>query len=153
MEWFGFGIYSYLAVTLGKVFFPEIEGTTQLVYTFATFAVAFLVRPFGGMFFDMLGDRIGRKKILAITLTMIALATLSIRLIPSYASIGDGVSHFSSLHLSDLLAFICGTSWKKPLRLNQWKKIKQKKYQSRKYFFTTKSHYWLVWSLFSFITL
>jgi MHS family proline/betaine transporter-like MFS transporter len=88
MEWFDFGIYSYLAVTIGKVFFPEMNGSLQLVYTFATFAVAFIVRPFGGLFFGMLGDRLGRKKILSITLLMMALATLSIGLIPSYASIG-----------------------------------------------------------------
>jgi len=88
MEWFDFGTYSYLAVILGKVFFPEMQGTSQLVYTFATFAVAFLVRPIGGMFFGMLGDRWGRKKVLAITLIMMALATLSIGLIPSYHSIG-----------------------------------------------------------------
>jgi MHS family proline/betaine transporter-like MFS transporter len=88
MEWFDFGIYSYLAVTIGKVFFPALTGPLQLVYTFATFAVAFIVRPFGGMFFGMLGDRLGRKKILSITLVMMALATLSIGLIPSYASIG-----------------------------------------------------------------
>ncbi|PZE19905.1 MFS transporter [Paenibacillus xerothermodurans] len=87
-EWFDFGIYSYLAVTIGQVFFPEMHGPLQLVYTFATFAVAFIVRPFGGMFFGMLGDRLGRKKILSITLVMMALATLSIGLIPSYASIG-----------------------------------------------------------------
>src|SRR5699024_7841878 len=47
-----------------------------------------LVRPIGGMFFGMLGDRMGRKKILAITLIMMAVATLSIGFIPSYASIG-----------------------------------------------------------------
>lgn len=92
MEWFDFGIYSYLAVTLGKVFFPEMTGSMQLVYTFATFAVAFIVRPIGGMFFGMLGDRLGRKKILAITLVMMALATLSIGLIPSYQSIGTAAS-------------------------------------------------------------
>lgn len=92
MEWFDFGIYSYLAVTLGKVFFPEMNGTVQLVYTFATFAVAFLVRPIGGVFFGMLGDRLGRKRILAITLVLMALATLSIGLIPSYAAIGTTAS-------------------------------------------------------------
>jgi MHS family proline/betaine transporter-like MFS transporter len=88
MEWFDFGIYSYLAVTIGKVFFPEMNGRLQLVYTFATFAVAFIVRPIGGIIFGMLGDRLGRKKILATTLMMMALATLSIGLIPSYATIG-----------------------------------------------------------------
>ncbi|MBP1934343.1 glycine betaine/L-proline transporter ProP [Ammoniphilus resinae] len=88
MEWFDFGIYSYLAVTIGMVFFPALSGPTQLVYTFATFSVAFLVRPLGGLFFGMLGDRLGRKKILSITLVIMALSTLSIGLIPSYASIG-----------------------------------------------------------------
>ncbi|MGD6817224.1 MFS transporter [Metabacillus sp. 113a] len=88
MEWFDFGIYSYLAVTIGKVFFPEVDGPMQLVYAFATFAVAFLVRPIGGIFFGMLGDRMGRKKVLAITLVMMAIATLAIGLIPSYESIG-----------------------------------------------------------------
>ncbi|RDI42163.1 MFS transporter [Falsibacillus pallidus] len=88
MEWFDFGIYSYLAVTIGKVFFSDLNDSAQLVYTFATFAVAFLVRPIGGMFFGMLGDKLGRKKILAITLVIMALSTLSIGLIPSYNSIG-----------------------------------------------------------------
>lgn len=45
MEWFDFGIYSYLAVTIGHVFFPSGNDTTQLLSSFATFAVAFLVRP------------------------------------------------------------------------------------------------------------
>lgn len=88
MEWFDFGLYSYLAVTIGKVFFPEIDPSFQLIYSFATFAVAFIARPVGGLIFGMLGDRIGRKKILSITLIMMAISTLSIGLIPSYASIG-----------------------------------------------------------------
>src|SRR5699024_1744752 len=64
MEWFDFGIYSYLAAIMGKVFYPESAAGTQLILAFATFAIAFLVRPIGGMFFGMLGDRLGRKKIL-----------------------------------------------------------------------------------------
>jgi MHS family proline/betaine transporter-like MFS transporter len=88
MEWFDFGIYSYLATTIGKVFFPQFTGSAQLLYSLATFAIAFLVRPIGGMFFGTLGDRIGRKKVLTFTLLLMALATLSIGLIPGYASIG-----------------------------------------------------------------
>jgi MFS transporter, MHS family, proline/betaine transporter len=88
MEWFDFGIYSFLAVIMGKVFFPEMSGSLQLVYTFATFSAAFLVRPIGGMIFGRLGDRIGRKKILTIAFVMMALATLSIGLIPGYATAG-----------------------------------------------------------------
>lgn len=86
MEWFDFGIYSYLAVTIGHVFFPSGNDTVQLLSSFATFAVAFLVRPLGGMFFGPMGDRLGRKKVLALTMILMALGTFCIGLIPSYAS-------------------------------------------------------------------
>ncbi|ALC22955.1 glycine betaine/L-proline transporter ProP [Streptomyces pristinaespiralis] len=88
MEWFDFGIYSYLAVTIGHVFFPSENDTVQLLSSFATFAVAFLVRPLGGMVFGPLGDKIGRKKVLAATMILMAIGTGAIGLIPSYASIG-----------------------------------------------------------------
>ncbi|NLE80517.1 MAG: MFS transporter, partial [Rhodococcus sp.] len=88
MEWFDFGVYAYLATTIGKVFFPEASGTAQLLSTFAIFAAAFLVRPLGGFFFGPLGDRIGRKKVLATTIIMMAGSTFFIGLIPSYESIG-----------------------------------------------------------------
>ncbi|MEU7040521.1 glycine betaine/L-proline transporter ProP [Streptomyces varsoviensis] len=87
MEWFDFGIYSYLAVTIGKVFFPSGNDTAQLLSSFATFAAAFLVRPLGGMVFGPLGDRIGRKKVLSLTMIMMASSTLAIGLIPGYQSI------------------------------------------------------------------
>ncbi|MFD5745932.1 glycine betaine/L-proline transporter ProP [Streptomyces sp. NPDC127033] len=88
MEWFDFGIYSYLAVTIGHVFFPSGNPTIELLSSFATFAVAFLVRPLGGMFFGPMGDRLGRKKVLALTMMLMALGTFAIGLIPSYATIG-----------------------------------------------------------------
>ncbi len=88
MEWFDFGIYSYLAVTIGHVFFPPGNDTAQLLSSFATFAVAFLVRPIGGMVFGPMGDRLGRKKVLALTMIMMAIGTFAIGLIPSYATIG-----------------------------------------------------------------
>ncbi|WP_327308924.1 MFS transporter [Streptomyces sp. NBC_01298] len=88
MEWFDFGIYSYLAVTLGHVFFPSGNDTTQLLSSFATFAVAFLVRPLGGMFFGPMGDRLGRKRVLALTMIMMAVGTFAIGLIPSHETIG-----------------------------------------------------------------
>ncbi|WP_295515196.1 glycine betaine/L-proline transporter ProP [uncultured Pseudomonas sp.] len=88
MEWFDFGVYGYLAVTLGKVFFPDGNAAAQLIATFATFTVAFLVRPLGGMVFGPLGDKYGRQKVLALTMIMMALGTFSIGLIPSYESIG-----------------------------------------------------------------
>ncbi|WP_175916716.1 MULTISPECIES: glycine betaine/L-proline transporter ProP [unclassified Burkholderia] len=88
MEWFDFGVYSYIAVTLGKVFFPSSSPSAQLLATFGTFAAAFLVRPLGGMVFGPLGDRIGRQRVLAATMIMMAVGTFAIGLIPSYTSIG-----------------------------------------------------------------
>ncbi|WP_029684921.1 glycine betaine/L-proline transporter ProP [Tatumella saanichensis] len=88
MEWFDFGVFSYLAVTIGKVFFSNASSAAQLIATFGTFAAAFLVRPVGGLVFGPLGDRYGRQKILAITMIMMAIGTFCIGLIPSYDSIG-----------------------------------------------------------------
>ncbi|MCX4550851.1 glycine betaine/L-proline transporter ProP [Streptomyces sp. NBC_01267] len=88
MEWFDFGIYSYLAATIGHVFFPSGSSTVQLLSSFATFAVAFLIRPVGGMVFGPMGDKIGRKKVLAMTMIMMAIGTFAIGILPSYAAIG-----------------------------------------------------------------
>ncbi|MFF4896178.1 MFS transporter [Streptomyces sp. NPDC001068] len=88
MEWFDFGVYSYLAATIGKVFFPGASPGAQVISSFATFAAAFVVRPLGGLFFGPLGDRVGRQKVLATTMIMMALGTFAIGLIPSYATIG-----------------------------------------------------------------
>ncbi|MGW8379989.1 MFS transporter [Streptomyces sp. ODS28] len=87
MEWFDFGIYAYLAVTIGKVFFPGTPAA-QLLLSFTTFAASFLVRPLGGLFFGPLGDRIGRKKVLALTMIMMAIGTFCIGLLPTYSAIG-----------------------------------------------------------------
>ena len=88
MEWFDFGVYAYLATTIGQVVFPDASGSAQLLSTFAIFAAAFIVRPLGGLFFGPLGDRIGRKKVLATTIILMAGSTFAIGLIPSYESIG-----------------------------------------------------------------
>lgn len=88
MEWFDFGVYAYLAGTLGKVFFPSSSPGTQVVSTFATFAAAFLVRPLGGLVFGPLGDRVGRQKVLAVTMIMMAASTFAVGFLPTYAAVG-----------------------------------------------------------------
>ncbi|MFJ9037031.1 glycine betaine/L-proline transporter ProP [Streptomyces sp. NPDC102406] len=88
MEWFDFGVYAYLAGTIGKVFFPSSSPGAQVVSTFATFAAAFLVRPLGGLVFGPLGDRVGRQRVLAATMIMMAASTFAVGFLPSYASIG-----------------------------------------------------------------
>lgn len=88
MEWFDFGVYAYIAVILGQVFFPGSSGAVQLISTFGTFAAAFLIRPIGGIVLGPMGDKIGRQKVLAFTMIVMALCTFCIGLIPSYATIG-----------------------------------------------------------------
>ena len=60
MEWFDFGVYGFVAYALGKVFFPGADPSVQMVAALATFSVPFLIRPLGGLFFGMLGDKYGR---------------------------------------------------------------------------------------------
>lgn len=88
MEWFDFGVYAYLASTLGKVFFPSTNPTAQILATFGAFAAAFVMRPVGAMILGPLGDRLGRQKILAFTIIIMSIATFSIGLIPDYQRIG-----------------------------------------------------------------
>lgn len=88
IEFYDFTLYGLSAVTLSHLFFPGDNALAGLLATFATFGVAFLVRPLGGMFFGALGDRIGRRKVLFITLMSIGVATAAIGLLPTYATVG-----------------------------------------------------------------
>jgi MHS family proline/betaine transporter-like MFS transporter len=87
-EWYDFGVYAYLVPTIEKVFFSGLPKSVAVIYTFGVFAVSFLVRPLGGFIFGPLGDRIGRTKVLAITVIMMAAGTTVLGLLPSYAAIG-----------------------------------------------------------------
>ena len=87
-EWYDFGIYSYLAaVALQYVFFPD-AGNWAAVFTLGTFAAAFVARPLGGIILGPLGDRIGRTKVLAVTVLLMAIATALLGLVPSHGTIG-----------------------------------------------------------------
>ncbi|WP_010485460.1 MFS transporter [Pseudomonas sp. S9] len=88
VEWFDFAVYGFLAVTIASLFFPAGNAALALLQTFAVFAVSFALRPLGGIFFGTLGDKIGRKRVLAITVLMMAGATAMIGLLPTYAAIG-----------------------------------------------------------------
>lgn len=88
MEWFDFGVYGFLAYILGQVFFSNASPSVQVVAALATFSVPFLVRPLGGVVFGLLGDKLGRQKVLSMTIVIMSLSTFCIGLIPSYATIG-----------------------------------------------------------------
>jgi MHS family proline/betaine transporter-like MFS transporter len=86
-EWFDYGIYAYGVTYISAALFP---GNTDeaVLFALATFAISFLVRPLGGLFWGPLGDRIGRKSVLALTILLMAGATFGVGLIPSYDHIG-----------------------------------------------------------------
>ncbi|GGI42361.1 MFS transporter [Mammaliicoccus stepanovicii] len=89
MEWFDFGLYSYLAIIISKNFFSSVENDElKLIFTFATFAIAFLMRPLGGIIFGRIGDKLGRKTVLTTTIILMAASTLLIGLLPTYDQIG-----------------------------------------------------------------
>ena len=86
-EWFDYGIYAYGVTYISAALFP---GPTDeaVLFALATFAISFLVRPLGGLFWGPLGDRLGRKSVLALTILLMSGATLCVGLIPDHASIG-----------------------------------------------------------------
>jgi metabolite-proton symporter len=86
-EWFDYGLYAYGVTYISVAIFP---GDTQSATLLAlmTFAVSFLVRPLGGLVWGPLGDRLGRKRILALTILLMAGSTFGVALVPTYAAIG-----------------------------------------------------------------
>lgn len=88
VEWYDFLIYGLSAPVLALHFFPTTNPAAALLGTFAIYAVAFFIRPLGGVFFGRLGDRIGRIQILAVTILLMGAATFAIAVLPTYASIG-----------------------------------------------------------------
>ena len=89
IEFFDFYIYATAAVLVfPHLFFPPASPTAQQLASLATFAVAFVARPFGSAFFGHFGDRVGRKTTLVAALLMMGISTVVIGLLPTYASIG-----------------------------------------------------------------
>ncbi|MEE4585764.1 MFS transporter [Streptomyces antimycoticus] len=88
VHWFDWAAYAYLAGTVATVFFPDENSTTGLLAVFGVFAVSFGIRPIGALVFGPLGDRIGRKRTLSLVIFMMSGATLTIGLLPGYATIG-----------------------------------------------------------------
>jgi MFS family permease len=88
MEWYDVGVFGYLITTMGPVFLPEADRAVQNLFLLGTFGATFIARPLGGIFFGWLGDKIGRQKVLAMTLMMMAAATFVVGLLPGYAVLG-----------------------------------------------------------------
>jgi metabolite-proton symporter len=89
IEWYDFFLYgSAAALVFNKLFFPEFDPLTGTLLAFATYALGFVARPVGGIVFGHYGDRIGRKRLLMLSLILMGVATVLIGLLPTYAQIG-----------------------------------------------------------------
>jgi metabolite-proton symporter len=89
IEWYDYHVYSVAsALVIGRLFFTEMDPFTATLAAFATFAIGFIARPLGGVLAGHLGDRIGRKQVMVLTLTMMGAATTLIGLLPTYAQAG-----------------------------------------------------------------
>ena len=88
LEWYDFAVFGYFAAIIGKQFFPAEDQLAALINAFGVFAIGYMMRPLGGMIFGHIGDRIGRKRALQISVLMMAIPTTLLGLLPTYASIG-----------------------------------------------------------------
>jgi MFS family permease len=89
IEWFDYFLYGTMAVIVfGHLFFPTVDPLVSQMLSLTTFALAFLVRPLGGIIFSHIGDRIGRKKTLAVTLSLMGGSTALMGLLPTYDAVG-----------------------------------------------------------------
>lgn len=89
IEWFDYFLYgTAAALVFNKLFFPSFEPVVALLLSYLTFSLTFFIRPIGGVVFAHIGDRIGRKKTLVLTLSLMGGATVAIGLLPTYSAIG-----------------------------------------------------------------
>ena len=88
IEWYDFYIFGSLATVISPLFYPQGNNTIALIAYLSTFAVGFVVRPFGALFFGRIGDLVGRKYAFLVTLLIMGGATALIGFLPTYATIG-----------------------------------------------------------------
>ncbi|WP_034523479.1 MULTISPECIES: MFS transporter [Bifidobacterium] len=88
IEWFDYASYSYFATVIAGVFFPSADRTVALMQTFGVFALSFVLRPVGALFWGHFGDRFGRKRALSLSILLMSGASFLIGCLPSYAVIG-----------------------------------------------------------------
>lgn len=89
VEWYDYFLYGTMAgIVFGPLFFPSDDPLTSTLLSLASFALAFVVRPIGGIIFSHIGDRIGRKKTLVITLSLMGASTAAMGLLPTAAQVG-----------------------------------------------------------------
>jgi len=88
LEWYDFVVFAFLAPVIGARFFPAEDPLSALIHAFAVFAVGYLMRPIGGVLFGHLGDRLGRKRALQLSMVVMAVPTALMAVLPTHAEAG-----------------------------------------------------------------
>jgi MFS transporter, MHS family, proline/betaine transporter len=88
LEWFDFAVYGYFASDIGRQFFPQSSAAAQQLLALAVFAIGFFARPVGGLALGVIGDRIGRRALLTLSIALMGGSTLILGLLPNYQHIG-----------------------------------------------------------------
>lgn len=94
LEWFDWNLYGIFSVYLAVNAFDSADPTSGLLATLAVFAVGFVARPIGGLFFGRLSDRLGRKTILIVTMCLLAASSVALAVMPTYDQVGVVASAF-----------------------------------------------------------
>src|SRR6476469_3598491 len=111
VEWYDFFLYSSAAaLVFNKLFFPTADPLTGTLLAFTTYAIGFLARPVGGLVFGHFGDKIGRKKLLVLSLLLMGGATFAMGLLPTYATVGVAAPILLTL-LRLVQGFALGGEW------------------------------------------
>ncbi len=111
IEWFDFFIYGVAAaLVFNRLFFPEFDPLTGTLLAFSSYALGFAARPLGGVIFGHFGDRVGRKKLLMLSLMIMGLSTAAIGLLPTYQQIGAAAPILLTF-LRILQGFAVGGEW------------------------------------------
>ena len=88
LEWFDFAVFGYFSATIGQQFFPNSSPAAQQLYAFAAFGIGFFARPVGSIVLGLVGDRIGRRALLTLSISLMGGATLAMGLLPTFAQVG-----------------------------------------------------------------
>jgi MFS family permease len=111
IEWYDFFLYgTAAALVFNKLFFPQADPLTGTMLAFGTYALGFVARPLGGLVFGHYGDRIGRKKLLMLSLMLMGGATVLIGLLPTYGQIGIAAP-LALIFLRLVQGFAVGGEW------------------------------------------
>lgn len=87
-EWYDYALYGYFSPIIAKLFFPAADPYSSIMMTFAVFAVSFLIRPLGAIVFGYIGDQLGRRYALSLSVVLMAFPTALIGLLPTYNDVG-----------------------------------------------------------------